>query len=62
MPEDMPHKEPSTEHVLDELEAANMQIIWRQGEATVREVLETRQPAQPLTSTTVMTATTRLTP
>lgn len=60
MQEDVPHREHGPEHLLGELEAAVMQIIWRQGEVTVRAVREVLQPARPLAYTTVMTIMSRL--
>ena len=60
MPEDVPHKEPSPEDLLGELEAAIMQIIWQYGEVTVRQVRSALQPTRPLAYTTVMTVMSRL--
>lgn len=60
MSDDEPHKEIGPEQLLGELEATIMQIIWRRGEVTVRDVLHALQPARPLKYTTVMTVMSRL--
>ena len=57
---DEPYVEHGPEHLLGELEAAVMQIIWRHEEVTVREVREILQPTRPLAYTTVMTIMSRL--
>lgn len=57
---DEPHKEIGPEQLLGELEATIMHIIWQRGELTVRDVLQTLQPARPLKYTTVMTVMSRL--
>jgi predicted transcriptional regulator len=50
------------ERVLGELEAAIMQIVWRQGEATVRDVWSELTQTRALAYTTVMTVMRRLVP
>ena len=60
MPEDIEHIEHGPEHLLGELEAAVMQIIWQSGEVTVRDVREALQSKRPLAYTTVMTIMGRL--
>lgn len=60
MQDDMPHMEYGPEHLLGELEAAVMQIIWRHEEVTVRAVRDILHPTRPLAYTTVMTIMSRL--
>ena len=60
MPEDVRPKEHGPEHLLGELEAVVMQIIWQRGEVTVRGVREALLPDRPLAYTTVMTIMSRL--
>ncbi len=62
MASDMSHRQFGPEHLLGELEAVIMQIIWRRGEVTVREVWTELQPTRPLAYTTVMTVMSRLVP
>ena len=62
MPDDVPQGPTGPEHLLGELEAAIMQLIWQRGEATVREVWQALQPHRPLKYTTVMTVMGRLVP
>jgi predicted transcriptional regulator len=62
MSNDVPQTQPSPEHLLGALEAAIMQLIWRRGEMTVREVWTALQPTRPLAYTTVMTVMSRLVP
>ncbi len=60
MPEDMPRAEPRPEQLLGELEAAIMQVIWREDEVTVRDVVEALRPQRRIAYTTVMTVMGRL--
>lgn len=48
------------EHLLGELEAAIMQVVWQQEEVTVRAVQAALQPTRPLAYTTVLTVMSRL--
>lgn len=48
------------EQLLGELEAAIMQVIWREGEVTVREIWIALQPERALAYTTIMTVMSRL--
>lgn len=50
----------SHEHLLGDLEAAIMAVVWQRGEVTVREVRDALAPTRPLAYTTVMTVMSRL--
>lgn len=52
----------TTDYQLGELETAIMQIVWQQGEVTVREVQAALKPSRQLAYTTVMTVMSRLVP
>ncbi len=60
MQEQIPYSPHGPEHLLGELEAAVMRVIWNHEEVTVREVLEVLQPTRVLAYTTVMTVMSRL--
>lgn len=60
MVDDISQRPPGPDQLLGGLEAAIMRIVWQQHEVTVRDVLETLQPARPLKYTTVMTVMSRL--
>ena len=50
----------SPEHLLGDLEAAIMQVVWARGEVTVRAVRDALAPTRALAYTTVMTVMSRL--
>lgn len=52
--------EDAIHHLLGELEAEIMGVLWRRGQATVRDVLEELTAHRPLAYTTVMTVMARL--
>lgn len=52
----------TTDHQLDELEAAMMNIIWQRDDATVREVWTELRTARRITDMTIQTVMTRLAP
>ncbi len=47
-------------HQLGELQLAIMRVLWRHGEATVRQVQEALEPSRPLALTTVATMLTKM--
>ena len=53
----MPRRKQKT---LTDLELAVMEIVWRKGQATVRDVYEAIQPFRPLAYNTILTVLTKL--
>lgn len=60
MADPIPAPSTNPEHLLGDLEAAIMHIVWQQSEVTVRAVQSALQPTRPLAYTTVMTVMSRL--